>query len=82
MSIVWSLKRLFDPGTFFREEAERRAERDAPRRSEDGDPPQDDELAADADAESAPARCRVCGREGRSGAWCLDCLADTMERVD
>lgn len=80
MSIVWSLKRLFDPATHNREEGERRSEREQPRRSQAGDPPRF-EVAGRPPAPEPPPQfcCRVCGYEGRSGAYCPDCLADTMK---
>lgn len=79
MSIVWSLKRLFDPATHQREEGERHAEREQPKRTDEGDPPGFQVEARP--APEAPAqrfRCRVCGYESGAGAYCPDCLADTM----
>jgi rubrerythrin len=79
MSIVWSLKRLFDPATHNREEGERRAERELPRRTRESDPPQFD-VEGRSPAPEPPQQfcCRVCGYESRSDAYCPDCLADTM----
>lgn len=78
MSIVWSLKRLFDPATHFREEGERHSEREQPRHTQAGDPPLF-EVAGRPPAQASPAfRCRVCDYESRSGAYCPECLADTM----
>jgi hypothetical protein len=66
-SIVWSLKRLFDkPADVEREERDRHSElRGEPK--PEGDPP--------------TYRCRVCSLESREGAFCPECLADTMVEV-
>jgi rubrerythrin len=80
MSIVWSLKWLFDPATHHQEEGERHAEREQPRHTHAGDPPQF-EVAGGQAASAAPAqrfRCRVCGYHSRGNAYCPQCLADTM----
>lgn len=79
MSIVWSLKRLFDPATHHREEGERHADREQPKRTNDGDPPRFQvEAALAPEAPAQRFRCRVCGYESEAGAYCPDCLADTM----
>jgi hypothetical protein len=66
-AIVWSLKRLFDkPADVEREVRERQATLRGQRKA-DGDPP--------------TFRCRVCGLESAEGAYCPECLADTMEEV-
>jgi hypothetical protein len=82
MSIVWSLKLLFDPAAHLREEGERHAEREQPRRTHDGDPPQF-EVTGRPPEQGPPPRfcCRVCGHESRSDAYCPECLADTMKPV-
>jgi hypothetical protein len=78
MSIVWSLKRLFDPAAYFREEGEQHAEREQPRHTHAGDPPRFEVTART--AEQGPPRfcCRVCGYESQGSAYCPECLADTM----
>ncbi|HWN68092.1 MAG TPA: hypothetical protein VNM90_10670 [Haliangium sp.] len=80
MSIVWSLKRLFDPAEHYREEGEQHAEREQPRHTHAGDPPRF-EVTARPPEEGPPLRfcCRVCGYESRSAAYCPECLADTMK---
>jgi rubrerythrin len=80
MSIIWSLKRLFDPATYQREEGEQHAEREQPRHTHAGDPPRF-EVAAQAPEEGPPPRfcCRVCGYESQGSAYCPECLADTMQ---
>jgi DNA-nicking Smr family endonuclease len=65
VSIVESLKRLFDPATAQQEDAERRADRDRPQREND----------------AGPARwfeCRVCHYVGNEPTFCPTCLAGTM----
>jgi rubrerythrin len=85
MSIVWSLKRLFDPATHYREEGEQHAEREQPRRvhvgGQAGDPPRFEVLTGPPADDGPPPRfcCRVCGYESRSDAYCPECLADTMK---
>lgn len=80
MSIVWSLKRLFDPAAHYLEEGEQHAEREQPHHTESGDPPRF-EVATRTPEQGPPSRfrCRVCGYESRSAAYCPDCLADTMQ---
>ncbi len=65
MSIVFSLKRLFDP-TLAREEQEalRKLREPDKRDDEGGEPPK--------------YRCRVCGRVETQKNYCPACLADTM----
>jgi DNA-nicking Smr family endonuclease len=66
VSIVESLKRLFDPAAARQEEAERRADRERPQRETDG----------------GPARwfeCRVCHYLGNEPTFCPTCLAGTMQ---
>jgi hypothetical protein len=79
MSIVWSLKRLFDPAAHYLEEGEQHSEREQPHHTESGDPPRF-ELATRTAEQGPPSRfrCRVCGYESRSAAYCPECLADTM----
>ncbi len=71
MSIVQSLKRLFDPVEHRREreELKRKSETRESEGQPDG-PPRAGERW----------RCRVCGEEGQT-RYCLRCLAETMERV-
>lgn len=79
MSIVWSLKRLFNPAEHLWEEGERQAEREEPRRTHAGDPPQF-EVAVQQPV-AAPVqrfRCRVCSYGSQASAYCPECLADTM----
>jgi hypothetical protein len=64
MSIVESLKRLFDPATHRQEEAERRADRDRPIRENTGPPKW--------------FECRVCHHLGPEPTFCPKCLAGTM----
>jgi hypothetical protein len=65
VSIVESLKRLFDPAAARQEEAERKADREKPVREE----------------EAGPAKwfeCRVCHHLGPEPTFCPKCLAGTM----
>lgn len=81
MSIVWSLKRLFDPFSHYWEESERHAEGEEPRRTREGDPP-DFEVAPQEPARArAPTRfrCRVCDYTSSDDGYCPTCLADTMQ---
>ena len=85
-SIVWSLKRLFDPASHLWEESEKAALQDEAECTPDGEPPTyelDDETdpAAAATELEVCYRCRICGQQGSSGPYCLACLADTMEPV-
>jgi lipopolysaccharide biosynthesis regulator YciM len=67
MSIIYTLKKIIDPIAARQEEAERKAQREEVRQQEAGDPPM--------------YRCRACGLEDSQGAYCPECLADTMEQV-
>ena len=67
MSIVESLKKIVDPVEARRREEELLAEREQPKRNDDGDPPH--------------FKCRVCGLEDLESSYCPSCLADTMQRV-
>ena len=83
VSIVWSLKRLFDPASYMWEEGELAAEREQAECTPDGEPPNYDTDASDTAAVVAVRyRCRVCQCEGESGPYCLGCLADTMEPLE
>ena len=65
VSIVESLKRLFDPAAARQEEAERKADREKPVR----------------EADRGPAKwfeCRVCHHLGPEPTFCPKCLAGTM----
>jgi hypothetical protein len=64
VSIVESLKRLFDPASARQEEAERRAAREQPVREEVGP--------------TKWFECRVCGHRGPEPTFCPTCLAGTM----
>lgn len=79
MSIVWSLKRLFDPATHQREEGERQAEREQPRHTHAGDPPRF-EVAVQPPVVTPVQRyrCRVCSYRSLADDYCPACLADTM----
>jgi hypothetical protein len=79
MSIVWSLKRLFDPATHLEEEGERHAEREQPEDTDAGDPPRF-EVAAQRPVATPVQRfhCRVCSYRSQASAYCPECLADTM----
>lgn len=79
MSIVWSLKMLFDPAAHREEEGELHAEREQPRHTHAGDPPQF-EVTAQQPVETPAQRfhCRVCGYRSRASDYCPECLADTM----
>jgi hypothetical protein len=71
MSIIQSLKRLFDPIEYRREHQELKRKTQV-RRSEgqpDRPPPAQGHW-----------QCRLCGERGDS-QYCLHCLAETMERV-
>lgn len=83
MLIIWSLKRLFDPQSYFWEESEREAEREQPDDSESGDPPGFAVEASDAKPgiSGAGFSCRVCGYKSADDAYCPECLADTMQPV-
>ena len=79
LSIVESLKRLFDPATYHYEQGEKHSDRARPIKSEDGGPPKF-EVPQRASAQSAPVRfrCRLCPHEGEHGDFCPSCLAETM----
>ena len=79
MSIVSSLKRLFDPATQDREESEQEAEGEQPRRTHSGEPPGFEVTARTPEQGPPPRfRCRVCGYESGNADYCPECLADTM----
>jgi hypothetical protein len=85
VSLIWSIKKLFDPLTHRREEGEAHAEGEEPRLTPDGDPPGFDMAPAPPPAaQEAPAsfRCRLCGHRSADGAYCPACLADTMMPED
>ena len=64
MSIIFQLRKLIDPEQQRREEADRKSQREQPRREADG---------------AAPGfECRVCGLTGNDRSYCPSCLADTM----
>jgi hypothetical protein len=67
MSIIESLRKIVDPVEAKRLEQERKALREQPKREAAGDPPR--------------FACRVCGRQDDQGAYCPDCLAQTMDKV-
>lgn len=80
MSIVWSLKRLFEPDGGKVEELEHKALREEAKL--DGDP----DLSAPKLAGLPPPpqeryRCVSCGREDTRRDYCPACLADTMKPV-
>lgn len=64
MSLIGSIKRLFDPNRARLEEVDRKLQREQAQRDESGD--------------GAKYRCRVCGRVGPEERFCSACLADTM----
>jgi hypothetical protein len=68
MSIVESLSKLTDPVRAREREEERRKDREQAQRNDTGDPP-------------PRFRCRVCGHEDADGAYCAECLSDTMVRL-
>lgn len=79
MSIVWSLKQLFDPATHREEEGERQAEREEPRHTHAGDPPRFEVAVQPPVATPVQRfRCRVCSYGSQASAYCPVCLADTM----
>jgi hypothetical protein len=79
MSIVWSLKRLFDPATHLQEEGERHAEREQPEDTDAGDPPRFEVTARPPVVTSVQRfHCRVCSYRSQASAYCPECLADTM----
>ncbi|MCB9565374.1 MAG: hypothetical protein H6709_20150 [Kofleriaceae bacterium] len=82
MSIVESLKRLFDPATQRREEGEQEAARELPEDGEDGDPPGFDVPVAVRHDERRLHRCRICDHEADRAGFCPVCLADTMIAVE
>ncbi len=70
MSIIESLKRLFDPIEYRQQKLEQRRKNEAARPDENPDlPPQKPESRV----------CRICRYEG-PGELCPRCLAGTMER--
>jgi hypothetical protein len=71
MSILQSLKRLFDPIEYRHEQKE--LKRKAETRESEGQP-DDPPLAQER------WRCRLCSYEGAS-RYCMRCLAETMERT-
>ena len=76
MSIIWTLKKLVDPIAHRQEAAALKKEREQPRYSMAGDPP--DPGAA---GEEHPHVCTFCGHESREPEYCPVCLADTMRPV-
>jgi rubrerythrin len=64
MSILTSFKKLVDPETARIEEAERKRDREQPKREADGDGP--------------GYRCHVCGLTSDDQIFCPTCLAETM----
>ena len=72
MSIIQSLKRLFDPVEYRQEQLE--LKRKAETRESEGDPDKPPPPPPE------PWRCRLCGWEGQP-PFCMSCLAETMERV-
>lgn len=64
MSIVESLLKIVDPVQAQRREAERKVQREQPKRERDGDPPR--------------FVCRVCHLQDAQRGYCPECLADTM----
>jgi len=70
MSIIQSLKRLFDPIEYRQERKE--LKRKAETRQEEGQP--------DGPPSAELRRCRLCGWEGEA-LYCMRCLAETMDRV-
>lgn len=79
LSIVWSLKFLFDPAAHYQEEGELHAEREQPQNTNTGAPPTFEVTAR----QPVPApvqrfHCRVCGYRSRASDYCPECLADTM----
>jgi hypothetical protein len=82
MSIVWSLKKLFNPAEHLYEEGEKHAEREHPEDDDSGDPPRIEMAPGGAKAgKSAPERyqCRICDYTSAEGPYCPACLADTMK---
>ncbi len=80
MSIIWTLRKHIDSIQHREEEAARQRDRDVARRQGVGDG--DDEEAPAPPAEAAKQyECRVCGRRSTDGAYCPDCLAETMVEV-
>jgi rubrerythrin len=67
MSILTSFKKLVDPETARIEEAERKAQREMPKRDASGDGP--------------AYQCKICGHLSDDAAYCPTCLADTMRPV-
>jgi hypothetical protein len=76
MSIVGSLKWLFDPATDRYEQGEKAAERELPAAVEDGDPPSFDVPPVAADG--VQYECKVCGGISGDPAFCYVCLAATQ----
>lgn len=66
MSILSTFRKLMDPDTARLEEAEKKAERERPKKEDAGGP---------------GYRCKVCGRIGDEKSFCPDCLADTMKPI-
>jgi len=64
MSILTSFKKLVDPEAARLEEAERKAERERPKREHAGD--------------GNAFVCKICGYRSDDRSWCPTCLADTM----
>ncbi len=77
MSIIWTLKKLVDPIAHRQEAAALKKERERPRYSIAGDPPDPGE--GDPDQLHA---CNACGHESLESDFCPVCLADSMRPVE
>ena len=83
MSIIASLKRLFDPITHREEEDEKKAERELTPTDAEGEPPQFSVPVAreQRKADGKRYRCRACGRLFKKKQFCSNCLADSVAPV-
>lgn len=77
MSIAWTLKSLVDPIAHQQEAAALRKEREQPRYSLAGDPPDPGKTDM-----AGVFACASCGHQAPDPEFCPVCLADTMRPVE
>jgi hypothetical protein len=81
MSIIWTLRKYIDSIEHRDEESAQERDRRLSRRQGLGDG-DDEHEPTPAPATAAAYECRVCGHRSGDEAYCPECLADTMVRID